>query len=319
MIDSTSHLRIEEEIEVAYPRLAYEIRKTQKPGFVSLPVARLVEVHDKTLVFDEKFAPPVLLVAAHPTVEGWLDRVIGWIGAKLDELARYASDPTAGGGLQSADYLMLQMLNRESPVLAHFRRSRATCIPSGSTRSSCASPASSRPSPPRSGARATTTPYVHDDLESALRAAVARHPGFPQSAQLDRRAIRLELIERAANAYVSTIKDRTLFRNATFMLEVSARRPLAEIQQSLPAYPEGRPQHQDERDRPRPSAGRAAGASADAAAADSRHHRSRLFLPRPHLAACGRSSAVASAVGMHFAGDWPELQLEFWAIREGRR
>ncbi len=48
IIDSTSHLRIEEEIEVAYPRLAYEIRKTPRPGFVSLPVARIVEVHDRT-------------------------------------------------------------------------------------------------------------------------------------------------------------------------------------------------------------------------------------------------------------------------------
>ena len=124
VIDSTSHLRIEEEIDVAYPRLAYEIRKTAKPGYVSLPIGRIVEVHDRTIVFDEKFAPPVLICAAHPTIEGWLDRVIGWIGNKLDELARYASDATAGGGLQSADYLMLQMLNREIPVLKHFRTSR---------------------------------------------------------------------------------------------------------------------------------------------------------------------------------------------------
>jgi type VI secretion system protein ImpJ len=70
VIDSTSHLRIEEEIEVAYPRLAYEIRKTAKPGYVGLPIARIVEVHDRTLVFDEKFAPPLLVCAAHPTVEG---------------------------------------------------------------------------------------------------------------------------------------------------------------------------------------------------------------------------------------------------------
>ena len=90
------------------------------PGYVGLPIARIVEVHDRTLVFDEKFAPPVLVCAAHPTVEGWLDRVIGWIGDKLDELARYAADATAGGGLQSADYLMLQCLNREIPVAQAF-------------------------------------------------------------------------------------------------------------------------------------------------------------------------------------------------------
>ena len=130
VIDSTAHLRIEEEIEVAYPRLAYEIRKTSKPGYVGLPIARIVEVHDRTLVFDEKFAPPVLVCAAHPTVEGWLDRVIGWIGNKLDELSRYASDPTAGGGLQSADYLILQMPQPRNPgaqALSHveIRPSRA--------------------------------------------------------------------------------------------------------------------------------------------------------------------------------------------------
>ena len=27
----------------------------------------------------------------------------------------------------------------------------------------------------------------------------------------------------------------------------------------------------------------------------------------------------ATAIGMHFAGDWPELQMEFWAVREERR
>ena len=47
--------------------------------------------------------------------EGWLDRVIGWIGNKLDELARYAADATAGGGLQSADYLMLQCAQPRDP------------------------------------------------------------------------------------------------------------------------------------------------------------------------------------------------------------
>ena len=54
------------------------------------------------------------------------------------------------------------------------------------------------------------------------------------SARLGRRAIRLEIIERAPNAFISTIRDRTLFRNATFVLEVAARRPLTEIQNQFP-------------------------------------------------------------------------------------
>jgi type VI secretion system protein ImpJ len=130
LIDSTSALRIEEEIDLAHPRLRFEVRKTPKPGFHNLGVARIVEVRDKALVFDEKFAPPVLVCAAHPVVNGWLDRVIGWIDNKLDELARYAADPTAGGGLQSVDYFVLQLLNRnitfpEASALFGLRPPRA--------------------------------------------------------------------------------------------------------------------------------------------------------------------------------------------------
>ena len=195
VIDSTSHLRIEEEIDVAYPRLAYEIRKTAKPGYVGLPIARIVEVHDRTIVFDEKFAPPLLMCAAHPTVEGWLDRVIGWIGTKLDELARYASDATAGGGLQSADYLMLQMLNREIPVLKHFRRSRY--VHPERLYEELLRIAGELATFATAERRAREYPaYVHDDLEGAF-APVLRDIQDFLSARLDRRAIRLELIERA--------------------------------------------------------------------------------------------------------------------------
>jgi type VI secretion system protein ImpJ len=52
-IDSTSSLRIEEEIDIAYPRLAFELRRTVKPGYASLAIARIVEIRDKTIVFDE--------------------------------------------------------------------------------------------------------------------------------------------------------------------------------------------------------------------------------------------------------------------------
>ena len=40
------------------------------------------------------------------------------------------------------------------------------------------------------------------------------------SVSFGRRAIRLELIQRAPNAYVSTIRDRSLFRNSNLILEV---------------------------------------------------------------------------------------------------
>jgi len=316
VIDSTSHLRIEEEIDVAYPRLAYEIRKTAKPGYVGLPIARIVEVHDRTIVFDEKFAPPVLICAAHPTIEGWLDRVIGWIGNKLDELARYASDATAGGGLQSADYLMLQMLNREIPVLKHFRTSRYV-HPERLYEELLRVVGELATFATQERRAREYNAYNHDDMEIVF-APVLRDIQDFLSARLDRRAIRLELIERAQNAYISTIKDRTLFRNATLILEVSARRPLTEIQQNLPNFLKVGPNTKMNEI-----------VHAHLPGINLVH----LPTPPPQIRAItdhvyfyfDRTSplwpefSVASAIGMHFAGDWPELQMELWAIREDRR
>jgi predicted component of type VI protein secretion system len=66
-IDSTSSLRIEEEIDIAYPRLAFELRKTGKPGYMALGIARVLEVRDKHLLFDDKFVPQLLLARRIPS------------------------------------------------------------------------------------------------------------------------------------------------------------------------------------------------------------------------------------------------------------
>jgi type VI secretion system protein ImpJ len=316
VIDSSSHMRVEEQIDVAYPRLALELRKTSKPGYIGLPMARIVEVHDRTVVFDEKFAPPVLICAAHPTVDGWLDRVIGWITNKLDELARYAADPTAGGGLQSADYLMLQMLNREITVLTHFRRSRY--VHPERLFEEFLRIAGELATFVTADRRARDYPtYDHNDLENVFAPLVRDIQEF-LSARMDRRAIRLELVERSPNAYISTIKDRTLFRNATFILEVSARRPLTEIQSQFPNIIKVGPNTKMNEI-----------VHAHLPGVPLVH----LPTPPPQIRAVSdhvyfyfdRTSplwpefSVATALGLHFAGDWPDLQMELWAIREDRR
>ena len=125
-------------------------------------------------------------------------------------------------------------------------------------------------------------------------------------------------IERAPNAYVSTIKDRTLFRNATFVLEVSARRPLTEIQLNLPAFLKVGPNTKMNEI-----------VHAHLPGVQLVH----LPTPPPQIRAItdhvyfylDRTSPLwpefsqATAIGMHFAGDWPELQMELWAVREDRR
>jgi len=128
----------------------------------------------------------------------------------------------------------------------------------------------------------------------------------------------MELIERATNVFTSTIKDRSLFEKANFVLEVSARRPRGEIQQNLPAYLKIGPNTKIKEI-----------VNAHLPGVPLVH----LPTPPPQIRTIvdhvyfllDRNSllweefSVAAAIVLHFAGDWPELQMELWAIREDWR
>ncbi len=313
--DATAQTQTEEDVDLARPRLEYELRRTRKEGYAVLPVARVVEVRDRTIVFDERFTPPVLTVAAHPNAQGWLDRSIGWMETKLEELSRYAADPTAGGGLQSADYLVLQLINRGLPPLRHLAASRYTHPErvymellrlAGELATFATSERRARIYPQ----------YDHDNLQGTFAPVVRDLQEF-LSARFARRAIRLELIERAENAFVSTIRDRALFRDANFILEVSARRPLTEIQTRFPqlfklgpntkmsdivhAHLPGVPLVHVPNPPPQ-----------------LRIMANHVYFALDKTSPLWPEFSTASAVGMHFSGDWPELELEFWAVMEGR-
>mgnify|MGYP002876820289 CR=1 FL=1 len=89
--DSTAAMRLEHDLEIAHPRLALEVRRTAKPGYSCLRVARVVEVRDKTVVLDPAFAPPLLRRARRP-LDG-LVRVTGVaVVAQLVQLAQRVLD-----------------------------------------------------------------------------------------------------------------------------------------------------------------------------------------------------------------------------------
>lgn len=316
VVDSASQIRVQEEIDIAHPRLSYRLFDGQKSGFIGIGLARILEVQDKTPVFDTRYLPPALSTHAHAGFNGMIDRAIGWIETRLTELARYAADPSAGGGLQFGDYFMLQVLNRELPVLRHLRQSQYVhperlyehllrLVGELATVSS-----SRRMAPPYPA-------YDHDNLADTFH-PVLRDLQNALSARMERRAIRLELIERAANAYVSPIRDRGLFQHATFVIEVSSARPLTEIQTAFPQLfkigPSTRMQDIVQAHMP--------GIPLVHTPTPPRQIRSisdHVYFRLDRTSQLWPEFSNAPAVGMHFSGDWPDLKLEFWAVREDVR
>ncbi len=312
VIDATAATASEEEIDIAHPRLSYVVMDGTKRGFTQIGLARVNEIQDKTIVFDNRYLPPAISTQAHPGFSGLVDRAKGWIEKRLSELSRFAADPSSGGGLQYSDFFILQSLNRSVPIIRHFENSKyvhperlyETLISLAGDLMTYTTTERMAP---------TYKPYDHDNLADTfgpvmddLQRALAGG---------SRNVFRLELEERAGNVYISRIRDRTLFQDCSFIVEVASARPLTEIQQQFPhLFKIG------------PSTKMREIVHAQLPGIEIEHLPTP---PRQIRALTGhvyfrlnRSSRLwpefsqDPAVGMHFSGNWPDLELEFWAVRE---
>ena len=312
--DAASALRLEQQIEIASPRIELDIRNTAKPGYQCIKIARIVEVRDNVVILDDAFPPPVLTVMAHPVTLGWLDRIIGWVETKLESLARYAADPSAAGGLQATDYFMLLLLNRQVNVFRHFRASRYVHPErlfeellrfSGELWTFDQDKRLAPPYPP----------YDHADLKGCIE-PVVRDIQRLLSRDVGR-ATRLELVQVRQNSYLAQVPDRNLFRDATFVVEVESGRALSLVQQQFPQLckvgPNTRMSEIVNNNLP--------GIELVHIPTPPRQIRAvsrNVYFIIEKNSPLWREFSTAPAIGMHFAGDWPDLKMELWAIVETR-
>lgn len=313
VVDSSSDIHTEEEIEVAHPRISFAIGKEPKTGHHCLKLARILEVRDKSIIFDENFAPPMLLTNNHPVINGWLEKVLGWVETKLESLSRYAADNSSGRGMQNFDYLMLQLLNREVNIIRHLRDSRYThpeqVYQQFLRLSGELWTFSSKRQVPYYKA------YDHDNLEEIFDPILS---DIQRLLSLDLgRAIRIDLVEKAQNAYLAAVTDRGLFRNATFVVEVSASASKSQIQQHFAALCKIGPNTKMNEivqthlpgielvHMPTPPP-------------QIRTITDHVYFYLDKSSPLWPEFSVASSIGLHFAGDWPELELDLWAIMEDK-
>ncbi len=310
--DSASGMRIEHMLEIAVPRLELAVRKTAKPGYQCLRLARINEVRDGVISMDDTMPPPALVVAAHPVVLGFMSRVVGWIEAKLESLSRYAADPSAGGGMQAVDYLMLMTLNREIGVLRHYSSIHALHPERlyerlvGLASELATFDHNTRLAPnydayDHGDLKKTFTPVVQD-----IQRLLSRDVG---------RAVRLNLVQVRQNSYLAEVADRSLFRDATFVIEVETSKPLTQVQQQFPELckvgPNTRMSEIVKNNLP--------GIGLVHLPNPPRQIRvvsSNVYFLLDKQTPLWKEFSTAPAIGMHFAGDWPELKLELWAIPE---
>lgn len=301
------------ELDVARvaPRLLLE--RDDRSAYACLAVARIVERRpDGSLVLDEQFLPTLLSIQAAPLLQRFVGEMAGLMRERARNIAQRLSTPHQTGVADVSDFMLLQLLNRAQPRFQHLARLGQlhperlfdTMLETASELVTFTDESRLPPEYPA---------YDHDHPERAFRMLMQ---GLRQalSTVLEPRALAIQLQSRRYGLLVAPLSDPGLLDAADFILAVRADMPherlrklflqqtkVASVERirdlislQLPGVPL----------EPLPVAPR-----------ELPYHAGFSYFRLDRQSQAWSMLDGASGFAFHVAGEFPGLEMQFWAIR----
>lgn len=311
--DSNTNADRDAALQIGRLNLRLMLARDAVEGYATLGVARVIERRaDNKVVLDTTYVPPLLHSRGHVILDGYVRELYGLLHQRGEALASRLSQPGRGGSGEIADFLLLETVNRNEPLFAHLQS--VSVLHPERLYSACLTLAGDL-STFRERRRPTVYPeYNHDDLARTFRPVI---DDLRQSLSMvmEQTAIPIELQDRKYGVRVALIPDVELQRNAQFVLAVAAQMPGEALRGRFPTQVKIGPVERI-RDlvnlqlpgvtlRPLPVAPRQIPYHAGFNYFELETRNNELW----------KQLEASGGMAMHIAGEFPGLELEFWAIR----
>lgn len=230
--DSFSGERVREAVEFGRPNLNFGITRDQTYGRVCLGLAKVRELQNKKLMFDDRYIPPTLDIRSNPQLKGYLNDIANRSDQRSQELALRAVEATDGGAETFASFLLLQALNRWGPLLRHLE-----ALPSVHPErlyEQLVSMAGEIATLARPERRAPPFPaYDHENLQVTFEPVIDLLQTM-LAFDAPRSAIQLPLEQSEPGSYISVIRDHALYQYGYFYLAVNTAGNLEQARAMFP-------------------------------------------------------------------------------------
>ncbi len=301
-------------IKVGKLRYRLLLETDDHSGYACIGLVRVAESReDKNVLLDDQYMPTVLDVQATPHLSGFLSELVGLLHHRGESIAGRLADTSRGGTAEIADYMMLQLINRLEPLVKHISTIKGLHPLDlyGKTLQmvgELSTFVSKSKRPP------VFNHYLHDDLQTtftpvttALRQCL--------SMVYEQNAISLKLVEKKYGIRVAEIADRSLLANSSFVLAARADVPEDSLRQRLPAQVKIGPV---ERIRQLVNAAMPGIALKPLPVAPRQipFHAGYSYFELEKQSDFWKELQHSGGFALHVGGDFPGLELEFWAIRQ---
>jgi type VI secretion system protein ImpJ len=311
--DSNTNVDRDASVQIGRLNLRLMLERDTAEGYATLGVARLVERRaDNKVVLDTQYIPPMLHAQGHPILDGYVRELCGLLHQRGEALAARLAQPGRGGVAEIADFLLLEAINRNQPLFMQLQQRSvlhpeplyAACL---ALAGDLATFREKRRPPP-------FPEYLHDDLQRCFK-AVMDDLRQSLSMVMEQTAIPIELQDRKYGIRVAIVPDLELQRTALFVLAVAAQIPGEALRARFPTQTKIGPVERI-RDlvnlqlpgvglRPLPVAPRQIPYHAGFNYFELDTRNNELW----------KQLESSGGLAMHIAGEFPGLELEFWAIR----
>jgi len=314
VINCIAHSGEKARISVGKLRLRLLLETDERNDFACLGIARITEIRsDKHVQLDERYTPPALDCNAASNLKDYIKELVGLLHHRGDALANRVTESGRGGTAEIADFMLLQTVNRYEPLLIHFSQTSHIhpetlyqVMLSLSGELSTFSGKRRRP--------AEFPGYRHEDLNGTFKPVIL-NLRQALGTVLEQTAVGLPIKAHQYGIHVSTLTDRSLIGKAYFVLAVRAQIPADQIASRFPAQSKIGPAEKIRELvnmglpgitlRPLPVAPR-----------QIPYHAGYTYFELDRGSEFWKQLAESSAFAFHIGGEFPGLEMEFWAIKE---
>ena len=285
----------------------------KRSDYSCIAVSHLVECNkDKQVILNKRFIAPSLNVTQSPHLKSYLNELASLLEHRSTNLAARVSASGTGGAAEVADFLFLQVINRNIPLFKHlnelpylhpeeFYRFIIQLAGELSSFSNSRKPKA-------------LSPYQHDkltdsfdDVMSVLKEQL--------STIIDPQAINLPLKDPQYGIYRALIDDSSMIENSVFILAVKANISSEEIRTTFPNQIKI---SSVEKIRDLVMSGMA-GINITALPVAPRklpYHSGFVYFQLNRDSNTWQDLKNSKGFALHISGEYSGLELEFWAIKE---
>ena len=312
--DAVSEDSDSRQIQIGKLRIQLLLETDDLSGYACIGIARIVEKkEDKQILLDKNFIPTTTDIRSSSNLKGFLTELASMLSHRAESIAGRLADARRAGTAEVSDYLLLQLINRVEPLINHYIHIKG--LHPEQAYSFMIQLAGELATFTTTGKRSPKLlAYLHDDLETSFK-PVIQFLRKCFSTVYEQSAIALNFVERNYGIRVAEISDRSLIGSASFILAVKADVASDVILNRFNAQVKLGPV---ERIRQLVNA-QMPGIALNPLSVAPRQipfHSGFTYFQLESQSPYWKEMMQSGGFALHIGGEFPGLEIEFWAIRE---